>query len=114
MGYKSKQWNARHALEKWIERNLIEHINEFDQTEKSYNLKRRYIEGDHIPIEQWEITVRQAARLVERLGEEFLPIFIRAEKELASAKENMKTMERVRNMASVGMVRSTDFKSDLF
>jgi hypothetical protein len=114
MGYKSKQWNARHALEKWIERNLIEHINEFDQTEKPYSLKRQYNEGDQVPIEQWEITVRQAAILVERLGEEFLPIFIRAERELVSAKENMKTMERVRNIASVGVVRSTNFKSDLF
>lgn len=90
------EWNAERVLEKWIERN----VNPISILSKNAKPLKLYGQGDYIPIEEFEAVVIKAANLVNDLGEEYLCIFERAERELKDARERLAKMERIREIAS--------------
>lgn len=58
-------------------------IGSFAESEKLFSLS------------EWELTRRQAAELVTRYGEVYLPLYLRAEQEVAKAQEQADVMSRI-------------------
>lgn len=87
-------WNAEAALQEWIVKNL--NLPDTNNCLQNLSQIHFYSEGDEIPIEELELTVVRAAKLVDELGVDYLAIFERAEKELHTARQNQKTLERIR------------------
>lgn len=84
------KWTAHKALEK-----AIDHSSNFDSS-PIY----RYSENESIPIEAWETALIQTAKLVDRLGQKYLPLFERVEHELEKAEKKLHSIEKVRGIAN--------------
>ena len=95
----NQKWDPKKVLQGWIERNS------YSTGIKSPLIKRSplrfYEEGEHIPISELEMAVIKAAKIVHRLGPDYIDIFARAERELENAKQEIKTMERIRKIANI-------------
>ncbi|PCJ20522.1 MAG: hypothetical protein COA96_15795 [SAR86 cluster bacterium] len=87
----TRKWTAHKALEKAV--------NNHEDNLNSLTIYR-YSEHESIPIEAWEKALIQAAKLVERLGERYLPLFDRVERELEKAKKKLHSLEKVRGIAN--------------
>ncbi len=59
-----------------------------------------YEEQDAIPIKEWEDALIKAANFVERWGVKYLPLFERVENELKKSREQLHTLEKVKNIAN--------------
>lgn len=109
----NRQWDAQIILEQWLENHQQKKpLTSFDGTEKEPIYLYRLNEA--VPLKELENTVLIAAQLVQELGEDYIGIFERAERELAKAKQNLSTMERIRNLAkpNVSTPLSSRFKSN--
>ena len=93
----SQRWNAETSLQYWISRNqnMPDTSSETNGSDTLYF----YEENDTIPIEELEMIVVKAARLVRVLGMEYIDVFERAESELKLAIQRMGTMERINSFA---------------
>lgn len=58
-----------------------------------------YEEGEHIPLSAWEDAMFKAAKLVNELGEEYIALFERAEREYEAAKQNLSAIERMKMLS---------------
>lgn len=91
----SNRWDAREALNKWIER----HVRTPTHSCVKLSHVKIHREGDEIPIEEIEAALIKAAKIVERHGTEYIAWFERIERELAMAKEREETLKRICNLA---------------
>ncbi len=102
-----QNWNAKKSLENWITHNNINPTNK--KKIPSHNTPPHiYEENDIIPITELESLVYKTAQLVDELGQEYIDLFHRAEKELAKAKQNLHTLARIRTIST-----SLDLESNL-
>lgn len=103
------KWCVNDAFSKAIQRPHV--------PTQSPSTLRRYDQNEAIPVETWEDTLIRAARLVERLGPQYLPIFERVEKELEKARNRLTKLEKVRRIADGDYVlinKSLREQSDFF
>ena len=85
------KWTAHKALEKAV-KNRSDNFNSL--------AIYRYSEHEPIPIEAWEKALIQAAKLVERLGQRYLPLFERVEYELEKAEKKLHYLEKIRGIVN--------------
>ena len=87
----TRKWTAYKALERAVKNH---------EAGLNSQVIYRYSEHESIPIEAWEKALIQTAKLVERLGERYLPLFERVERELEKAKNKLHSLEKVRGIAN--------------
>ncbi|MBI1183590.1 hypothetical protein GC194_04930 [bacterium] len=92
-----KEWDSEKIAKNWIDN----HINPHTEHPNNYKYQKlhRYKDGDDIPLEELEKHVIKVARIVDRLGYEYVSLFKRAENELLSAKQKNAEMQRIKNLA---------------
>ncbi|MEM9298138.1 MAG: hypothetical protein AAGA64_07085 [Bacteroidota bacterium] len=92
----SEDWKAENTVSKWLDKNF----QPFQESNISEQLKGTsfFKEGYQLTISELEEMVLQAAMLVQELGEDYLDVFERAERELEKVKQNMSTFDRIKNI----------------
>lgn len=64
----------------------------------SDNLVYLYQEGDSISVRELESIIVKSAELVVELGEDYLKLFLRAERELKIANEKLRSFQRAQSV----------------
>ena len=99
-----KKWSVHDAFNKAI--------NNYQNAASQSPIINFYEDNDPISIEVWEDILIKAARLVDRWGIEFLPIFERVEHELEKAKQQLHSLEKAKYIARTNLTQTSKYLGD--
>jgi hypothetical protein len=91
-----QHWNPNKTLQKWRDGNMKKSADLVFSN--SDNLVYLYQEGDSISVRELESIIVKSAELVVELGEDYLKLFLRAERELKIANEKLRSFQRAQSV----------------
>ena len=106
-GTLAKYWNAEMTLDKWLSKNYKPY-----KSSKTGNMQKStlYICSleKEITLQQWERARLQAAIIVNKYGEDYLPIFNHIELKIKECKSKNDSLKRIENILAQNSKRSLE------
>lgn len=91
------QWNAQEVFHKWLKNAVSESVNT-NHHQKNASLFKLYKEDEIIPLHKLEELLVMAARIVDELGQKYLPVFDRFEREIEKRRIDERQLSKIASL----------------